>query len=267
MNTIATPGSVFDNEVFFARVRSARTRVLILDYDGTLAPFHSDPAQALAYPGVLPLLDAIMEAGHTRLAIVSGRSIQDLLPMLKLKRLPEVWGSHGWERRHANGDYHSRRIGSRALDLLTVVQSWSAEFDSIGARIECKPASIAFHWRGRANHQIAEIRSKLFGKWLALGRCDELAWCDFDGGVELSIHKCTKGDAVRTLVAESGRHAVYAYLGDDLADEEAFEAIADHGVSVLVRSQLRLTSAASWISSPDELLGFLARWHETAGGR
>ena len=46
---------------FWAALAAAPTAALLLDYDGTLAPFHIDPAEARPYPGVEPLLDRI---GH-----------------------------------------------------------------------------------------------------------------------------------------------------------------------------------------------------------
>jgi len=261
-----TPGSVFDSDAFFTRVQHARTRGLMLDYDGTLAPFRLDPAQAEPYPGVTPLLDAIMEARNTRLVIVSGRWIMNLLPLLQLKRLPEIWGSHGWERLSTNGEYDARPARREALELLVAADAWIDEIEACGARAERKPASVAFHWRGLANHQVAEIRSKLFQKWMELAKSNELAWHDFDGGIELRIAGCDKGDVVRTIVAECGPDAAFAYLGDDETDEDAFRAMPAGSASVLVRTQYRRTQANSWIRPPEELLEFLRRWHDAAGG-
>jgi len=53
---------------------------------------------------------------------------------------------------------------------------------------------------------------------------------------------------------------VCAYLGDDRTDEDAFLAIAPHGVGVLVRPELRETAAAWWLRLPEELLEFLDDW-------
>jgi trehalose-phosphatase len=256
----------FSIEAFFARLRTAHERVLMLDYDGTLAPFCIDPAEAVPYPGVIALLDAIGVAGRTRLVIVSGRWIRDLLPLLGLKRVPELWGSHGWERRRADGDYDIGRIRPGALELLLAVDDWTAEIAALGARAERKPASIAFHWRGLSDDRIAAIRARLSEKWAALAQVDEIAWHDFDGGIELRAAGRGKGDVVRAIAAEAGAGAALAYLGDDQTDEDAFEAMPDHGVAALVRPQFRPTAADLWIRPPGELLGFLARWHETSGG-
>ena len=39
-----------------------------------------------------------MDEPGTRVVIVSGRALADLLPLLSFKRRPEIWGAHGWQR-------------------------------------------------------------------------------------------------------------------------------------------------------------------------
>jgi len=238
----------------------------MLDYDGTLAPFHVDPARAVPYPGVAPLLDAIMEAGHTRLLIVSGRWTRDLIPLLGLRNVPEVWGSHGWERLHPEAGYEALRLEPTVRELFEGMEEWTRHVEALGGRIERKPASLAIHWRGLNAAQRAEIRSVVFGTWMERGYADSLDWHDFDGGIELRAPGRNKGDVVRTIVTEAGPEAVYAYLGDDLTDENAFEAMPEGGLSVLVRPELRATRAALWLRPPEELLAFLERWRAAAHG-
>ena len=262
-----TPDPKFNLETFFGCVRAAATRVLMLDYDGTLAPFHVNPAEAAPYPGVIPLLDEIQQAGHTRVVMVSGRWTKDLVPLLGLKRAPEIWGSHGWERLQPHGEYNVGRITPSALEVLVTADEWIAEIEALGGRCERKPAALAFHWRGLDNARIAGIRDKVFEKWKELGYINGLAWHDFDGGIELRVAGHDKGDVVRTLVAEAGPGAVFAYLGDDLTDEPAFKAMPDTGAAILVRPQFLSTVASLWIRPPEELLDFLARWHQEAGGK
>jgi trehalose-phosphatase len=256
--------SRLDIERFFTRVRSAPARVLMLDYDGTLAPFRVRPADATPYPGVIALLDGIMESGGTRLVIVSGRWTKDLLPLIGLKRRPEVWGSHGWERLPAGGEYDAVPVRSQVVARLEAVEDWAPELEAIGARTERKPAGIAFHWRGLSGDRIADIHRALAEKWTTLGSSTELGWHDFDGGIELRASGRDKGDVVRALSAESGHDAALAYLGDDLTDEDAFAAMPAHGAAVLVRDEFRPTAANLWIKPPGELIAFLARWLEVA---
>ena len=69
-----------------------------------------------------------------------------------------------------------------------------------------------------------------------------------------------KGDAVRTIMEETGSDVPTAYLGDDLTDERAFRALGSKGLGILVRPNFRKTSAQAWLKPPDELLQFLSRW-------
>src|SRR5215472_16009868 len=96
---ILQPG--FDLDRFFAGLGRARKRELLLDYDGTLAPFRVARDQATPYPGVREILGAMQRSGHTRLVVISGRAIADLEPLLGLDLPLELWGSHGWERQRS----------------------------------------------------------------------------------------------------------------------------------------------------------------------
>ena len=61
---------------FLERLASAPARVLLLDYDGTLAPFVVDRTLALPYPQVPPLIVRIMARG-TRVVLISGRPVRE----------------------------------------------------------------------------------------------------------------------------------------------------------------------------------------------
>ena len=56
------------------RLRAAPRSVLMLDYDGTLAPFHVDRFEATPYPGVDERLVTLSTIPQVRLVLVSGRS-------------------------------------------------------------------------------------------------------------------------------------------------------------------------------------------------
>ncbi len=254
----------FDIEKFFERVQNSTTRVLMLDYDGTLAPFSNRMRDAMPYPGVVAALDAIMEARHTRVVIVSGRWAKDLIPSIGLKLRPELWGSHGWERVRVDA-YDEARVPAGALALLTALNDWAPDIESLGGRIERKPAGLAFHWRGLPIDQVDAIRDALAARWKSIPTSPEIVWHDFDGGVELRAAGRNKGDVVREVAREAGHDAAIAYLGDDFTDEDAFEAIPQEGAAVLVRAEFRPTAAQIWIKPPDELIEFLLRWHRLAG--
>lgn len=254
----------FDVDAFFARLSKTRSRLLMLDYDGTLAPFDADPAHASPYPGVIPLLDRIVEASGTRLVIVSGRWTRDLVPLLGLRHMPEVWGSHGWERLRPGGDYETAQIAPGALSALVNADDWIHAIEALGARCERKPAGVAFHWRDLDKRRVEEIRSGIYARWIEHALSEDLDWHDFDGGIELRAPGRNKGDVVRTLAGEAGPNAALAYFGDDQTDEQAFEAAGPNDLTALVRPRWRATAAKLWLRPPQDLLEYLRRWHDVS---
>lgn len=250
---------------FFRRLRAASERILLLDYDGTLAPHRVHPEEALPYPGVREILDGLMKNDHTRVIIISGRWTIDLVPLLGLRRIPEIWGSHGWEQLKPNGEYHVARISDGALKNLVDADDWTQEIETLGARCELKPGGLAIHWRGLTPSRIADIRQKVNEMWTTQQLYQNLVWRDFDGGIELRAPGRDKGKVVETLLTRADAQAAIAYLGDDLTDEDAFKAIRGRGIGVLVRPVFRATAADFWLKPPKELLEFLWQWRESSG--
>ena len=95
----------FNLESFFNNLASAQKRALMLDYDGTLAPFRVEREKAVPYPGVRETLNRLVSAGRTRVVIISGRRVRDLVPLIGLDVTPEIWGSHGLERLTRDNEY------------------------------------------------------------------------------------------------------------------------------------------------------------------
>lgn len=250
----------------FERLGRAVNRVLLLDYDGTLAPFHINTGAAVPYPGVRDALNDIMET-NTRLVLISGRWIKDLKPLLALKRDPEIWGSHGWERLLPDGRYHIAQPDARALEGLAEADTWDKEIVALGGRIEQKPTCLAIHWRGLDPKNIDQICSRVIENWSLVARQSGLKIHGFDGGLELRVPGRSKGYAVEAILRETGNDSAVAYLGDDFTDEDAFRALKGRGLCVLVRAEFRQTLADLWLRPPDELLEFLRRWTEVAGAK
>jgi trehalose 6-phosphate phosphatase len=247
-------------DTFFLSLKKAPHSALVLDYDGTLAPFRVRPDKAVPYPGVRARLNGIIKAGHTRVVLISGRWTKDLIPLLGLKNLPEIWGSHGWERLQTDGTYQIFPFDERALRGLAEADMWVEE-QGLEARCEQKPGCLALHWRGLDAESIARIRVKTSKKWSSLARRTGLQLIEFDGGIELRVPGRNKGHAVKTILKEMGGKAVVAYLGDDITDEDAFNTLKGKGLSILVRDQRRTTAADLRLKPPAELLDFLSRWH------
>ena len=251
---------------FFQRLAAATSRLLMLDYDGTLAPFRVRPGKAAPYRGVRRALSTLTLAGHTRVVIVSGRTIKDLVEVLGMEPLPELWGSHGWEQRTPDGRYHLWPLAERSRDGLRLARDCMKEA-GLADRCEEKPAGVALHWRGLTGRVARSLEERGRACWEPLVRAHGLELRAFDGGIELRASGRDKGAVVRTLVAEAPPGAVAAYLGDDLTDEDAFKALPPEGLGVLVRRVFRPTAADAWLRPPQELSAFLDQWARAGASR
>lgn len=255
---------------FFARLRHSSARALLLDYDGTLAPFTPDRDRAFPYPEIPELVSRIIRAG-TRVVLITGRPATELLFLSGIQPQPEIWGSHGAERLLPDGSYQvDPPSHEHQLALRTTAQSLQA--CGLSSQMEIKPGGVAVHWRGLSLEQREPIEAKVRSLFLSAAREFGLHLLPFDGGLELRATGKNKGDAVSAVLAEAGSGVTAAYLGDDQTDENAFRAIKGRGVAILVRPEPRPTVADIWLRPPDGLSRFLSDWlkacgaeHEAAG--
>lgn len=247
-----------DLERFFGLLRKAEQSILFTDYDGTLAPFRDEPSEAVPYTGVRELLEEIRADG-TRLVVVSGRAIDDLLPLLRLDGV-EIWGSHGRERRMADGHCSAAPIPRVSEAALARVEEL-LESEGLAERWEKKPGCIAVHHRGLDSLEAQRMEQTAKRIRTQVVRGSELELKQFDGGVEFQVPGISKGTVIRRVLDELGPGGwVMAYMGDDFTDEDAFEELQEKGLCVLVRPEFRDTKADLWLTPPEELLSFLQRW-------
>jgi len=249
---------------FMEELKGALERVLLLDYDGTLAPFIRERDRAVPYAEVPILLRDISESG-TRVALISGRPACELATLSRFSPQPEIWGSYGLEHLSPDGSYQfqeptclQRAALGAAIDTL--------QGNGFGGKVERKPGSVAVHWRGSGQEEISHLRQEILQRWGPLAEVYGLRLLHFDGGIELCLPAADKGNAVRGILETLGSGAAVAYLGDDETDESAFVAIKGKGLAVLVRPESRPTAADLWLKPPEELCRFFRQWLLASGG-
>ena len=246
------------------RLQEAPQSLLMLDYDGTLAPFHIDRFEAIPYPGVEERLWTLSRLSRVRLVLVSGRSARELRDLLDPRIKTEIWGSHGREQLRCDGSYELFALDSVQQSALDRVKK---EISDLGFQetLEVKPASVAIHWRSFRPAEQEQIRSSARSAFGRLTQTGGLRLLPFDGGLELRSIDRTKGSAVAEMLEQEPTGIMAAYLGDDLTDEDAFVAVGDRGYSILVRNEVRPSCAQFWLCPPEELLKFLDDWIAGAG--
>jgi trehalose-phosphatase len=253
-----------DYTSFFDSLAAAKSRVLMVDYDGTVAPFCADRRRSFPYPAVSELLRQIMSTCETRLVVISGRSVATVAPLLGLNPPPETWGTYGIERLHADGRYEGPEVTDEALEALERAEAELLR-QGLGDLIEARPGAVSVHWRGLQPSRVLEVRTKAYGVMTPLTFHTGLLVTDFDGGVEIRLRSANKGDIIRTILSEIAPDVPVAYLGDDKTDEEAFRVLNGRGLTVLVRPKPRFTAAQTWLRPPQELVHFLNMWIKTCG--
>lgn len=245
-------------EEFFVTVAAAEVRALLLDYDGTLAPFRADPTTAVPFPGIREALRLIQSCKRSKVVLVSGRRTQEVSQLLGLKEI-EIWGCHGMERLSSTGILYPVNLDFQTAEALARVRKALVDA-GLEQLLETKPTGYAVHWRGLAVEQSQSARRTVEAAWDDTPDKDVLRILHFDGGIEICAIAMNKGDVVRQVAASLGESCAMAYLGDDITDEDAFRALKGFGLSVLVRETYRNTSADVWIRPPGGVLSFLERW-------
>jgi trehalose 6-phosphate phosphatase len=248
---------------FFDRLRDSWSRALLLDYDGTLAPFTPDRNRAFPYREIPELVSKISRA-RTRVVLISGRPATELAFLSRIHPPPEIWGSHGVERILADGSYQADRPSPEHEKAL---RSLARELEESGlsSRTEIKPGGLAVHWRGLRPDQREPIEAEVGARFGRAAKEHGLELLPFDGGLELRAPGKNKGDAVSAILAEEGEGVAAAYLGDDQTDENAFRAIKGRGLAILVGPKPRPTMADIWLRPPDEVARFLSDWLRACG--
>lgn len=252
-------------QAFLERLSFTAERVLMLDYDGTLAPFQVDREHAFPYPEIPEQLNRIISCG-TRVVLISGRPARELMLLSGVHPHPEIWGSHGLERLSTDGTYQAAPFPQEQVTGLQIAAD-VLKNEGLENCIERKPGGIAVHWRGLDGQNVKRIRGTVLERWMRLLSEYPLNLQEFDGGLELRIPGMNKGRAVKTILKEAGLDAAFAYLGDDMTDEDAFLALKGRGLTALVRSEWRSTNADIWLRPPGELMRFLEDWTRACGGQ
>jgi len=234
------------------------------DYDGTLAPIVSDPAQALPRRESLRALRRLALLPRTRAAIISGRALGDLAQLTASPERVLLVGSHGGEfDRSFADDLSPERLALRAR-----IQHELSDIAGRcrGCHVEPKPAGAAFHFRnadaGAAEKALDEV---LRGP----GARDGVFIKHGKKVVELSVIAADKGATIDTLRADLHASAVL-FLGDDTTDEDAFRRLrdADLGVKIGPGETAAHCRVASDLEAADllrELADLRATWLARTG--
>ena len=226
---------------------------LFLDLDGTLVDIARSPA-AVEVPGDLShMLEKLRIALGGALALVTGRSIEQVDHLLGIPGLP-VAGQHGAEIRYEDGQVDRAVVPADDFrQLVREVQSSVADIP--GVIIEDKGLSLAIHFRQvpGAAHEILTRLEKA-----CRSHCSAFVILPGHMVFEVKPRTVDKGVAVRRLMERPPfRGRVPIFVGDDRTDEDGCDAVTELGGHAVRVG--RDPGGDYWIPTPTEVRRWLSR--------
>jgi trehalose 6-phosphate synthase/phosphatase len=230
---------------------------LLVDYDGTLVPMARSPELAAPDPEVIALLEALAARRRLRVAIVSGRAHWNLEGWLG--HLPiALWAEHGF--------WHRSRLGDPWEAASSVPHDWSRRIRTIvsqitastpGSHVECKTASIAWHYRlvepRLAARQVQVLRERLTHEL----HDEPFNVLEGKKVLEVRLRGISKALVAARIEADLSPATSIVAMGDDRTDEELFCALPRSSVTVAVGN---LPSSARYRVADYRSVRRMLRW-------
>jgi trehalose 6-phosphate phosphatase len=204
--------------------RASGRLVLLLDFDGTLAPIVDRPELAAMPERTRRALDRLMAMEGVTVAVVSGRGLADVRERAAIPHIAYA-GNHGMEIEGAGLHRIHPEAAAARPQLQEVAARIEADLEGIdGAFLEDKGLTLSIHYRMAPDHA-EEVREIVLEA--ADGRPDLRVT---EGKMVLEVRprvEWDKGRAVRFLLEQMRppADAPILYLGDDRTDEDAFRAL------------------------------------------
>jgi trehalose 6-phosphate phosphatase len=221
------------------RLAAAPGVVCCLDFDGTLAPIVDDPDAAAMPAPLRERVVALRDCESVRVAVVSGRELADLRDRVAVDGIAYA-GNHGLERR-VGGERSVAPDARRGRDAVSRV------CDRLGDRLahvpgvetEDKDLTATVHVRGVPDDRVPEVERVVRTTVEEVMATGDAALEIRDGKAIREIRPAVewdKGRAVERLADEAPAGWLPLYAGDDVTDEDAFEALRerDSGFGLLV---------------------------------
>ena len=241
-------------------VVTGRQPAVFFDFDGTLSDIVENPDSAWLVEGAADALTSL--TAQCPVAILSGRDLADVRQRIGL---PGIWyaGSHGFELTGPDGAHHEN---AEAAASIPVLEEAAAELaDQLGhisgVMVEHKRFGVAVHYRNAARDRVGEVSAAV----RSAGRRTALRVTTGREVIELRPNvDWDKGKTLR-WVLDYIRHDEHPgpllpiYLGDDITDEDAFDAVHDDGIPIVVRHTDdgdRATAAKYALDNPERVRDF-----------
>jgi trehalose 6-phosphate synthase/phosphatase len=221
-----------ERQSLISHFKNAKSRILFLDYDGTMVPFADRPEGARPNETVLTLLANLAALEKTDVVLVSGRDRETLEQWFG--HLPvSLVAEHGIFLKEPHGVWTSMKPVRKSWKkrMLPVFKTFAEKLP--GAFIEDKEYSLAFHYR-KADPQLAGLRVKELVGYL-MNLISNLDVQILQGNMVLELRNAgiDKGVAAMHWLALRKSEFILA-IGDDKTDEDLFRVMPAEAYSIKV---------------------------------
>ncbi|MDP2167565.1 MAG: trehalose-phosphatase [Thermodesulfovibrionales bacterium] len=229
-----------------------RKLMLFLDFDGTLSPIVKNPEEAVIKDKVKGWLKRLSEDKNNKIAIVTGRSLKDIIKKVGLKDV--IYASnHGMEV-YYGGRFLLRKATDIRRPLKRLERELTIKLSGIpDIFIENKGLSLAVHLRRVENQYHKEVKRIVnitVESWLKRYKLQ------LTGGkmlIEVRPLSWDKGKAVLWIWKRLAPKHLPVYVGDDVTDEDAFSALKPYGITIRI-GRWRKSNAEYSVSSIEKLM-------------
>jgi len=241
-----------------------RDLLLFLDYDGTLSPIAATPDKAVLPEGMKAGLKALADDPACRVAVISGRGLDDIKKRVGLKGIIYS-GNHGLEIEGPQLKYKAVVSPLYKKAVGQIKGALTAKLSKIkGAIIEDKGFSLSLHYRLVRKNDVPLLKTilrRIVGDYPAKKRIMVRP-----GKMVFDIRPASgldKGKVVLWLLAREsfrrhGRKVTPIYIGDDATDGDAFKALRNIGITVCVCRE-RKSPAQYYLKGTGQVRFFLTK--------
>lgn len=235
---------ILDNQIsdrLVSNYKSAKKRMIFLDYDGTLVGFDSDPTKTKPDKELKTILKKLTADKKNQVVIISGRGRDTLEKWLSEYDL-EIIAEHGvW----------IKEKGKEFRTLINLNDSWKAPIMEVlkgyvdrtpGSFVEVKDYSLVWHYR-KVETGLGEARTRELTSHLKYITVDKnLKVLEGNKVVEIKNSEIDKGRAATVWLNKYESDFILA-CGDDWTDEDTFKAMPDDAFTIKVGN---MSSAAKY---------------------
>ncbi len=214
--------------------RKAKSRLVFLDYDGTLTPFHGHPNEAKPDRELKGLINSLSRQKGTKTVINSGRDKETLDEWFSMYNV-DIIAEHGVWLKEAKKKWAT---------VTALTDDWKKDIKEVledyvnrtpGSFIEEKDFSLVWHYR-KVETGLGELRTRELNSHLNyLATNQNLQVLEGDKVVEIKSSEVNKGRAALYWI-DRFKNGFMCAIGDDWTDEDTFLVMPKDSYTIKVGS-------------------------------